>query len=109
MASPWLTPEFAAHVRERDAVAAPGAAWSRWAAHRAYGRVAEVALLADERPPNSPSAAYRQWRVRVVPTGRDGWSEAAVDAVVYVELVRVGGVWRVSAVRVSSGIGGAEG
>ncbi|MEU0938971.1 hypothetical protein [Embleya sp. NPDC005971] len=99
-AVPWLTAGYGAAVASRSAVAAGGAAWSSWAGHRAYGRVS-LELLRDERPSDSSGTVYRQWSVTVVPTGRDGWTGAPVTAVAYVEVVRVGEVWRVAGVRVS--------
>lgn len=100
-AAPWLTPEYAAAVTSRVSVAGPGARWTEWAAHRAYARVSGIELLLDERPPEGPAAAYRQWRITTVPTGRDGWAGPPVVAIAFVELVRVGGAWRVAGVRVS--------
>ena len=91
----WLTPAFAAQVRAFPPVAAPGATWNSWAAHRAYV-VVTTRLGGDEHPPDTATTAYRQVLAVLHPVGRDGWHGAAVTAVVSVSLAKVGRQWRLA-------------
>lgn len=94
-AAVWLTPAFAAQVTAYPPVAAPGATWNGWAAHRAYV-VVTTRLGGDEHPPDTATTAYRQVLVVLHPTGRDAWHSAAVTAVVSVSLAKVGRQWRLA-------------
>ena len=70
-ASAWLTPAFAAQVKAFPPVAAPGATWNAWAAHRAYVTVT-TSLGGDEHPTDTATTAYRQViAVRMERRGRD--------------------------------------
>lgn len=94
-ASAWLTPSFAAQVRAYPPVAAPGAIWNQWAAHRAYLTVT-TSLAGDDHPPDSPTATYRQVIAVLHPVGRDGWTGPAQTQVVFVTLAPVHGQWRLA-------------
>lgn len=94
-ASAWLTPAFAAQVRAYPPVAAPGATWNLWAAHRAYLKVM-TSLAGDDHPVDSAAAAYRQVIAVLHPVGRDGWAGSAQTTVVFVALAPVHGQWRLS-------------
>jgi hypothetical protein len=94
-ASAWLTPAFAAQVRAYPPVAAPGATWNLWAAHRAYLKVM-TSLAGDDHPVDSATAAYRQVVAVLHPIGRDGWAGPVQTAVVFVALAPVHGQWRLS-------------
>lgn len=94
-AAVWLTPGFAAQVKAFPPVAAPGAAWNGWAAHRAYV-VVTARMGGDEHPPDTATTAYRQVIAVLHPTGRDAWHGTAVTAVVSVSLAKVGRQWRLA-------------
>ncbi len=94
-AAEWLTPAFAAQVKAYPPVAAPGATWNGWAAHRAYV-VVTTRLGGDEHPPDTATTAYRQVIAVLRPVGRDGWHGAAVTAFVSVSLAKVGRQWRLA-------------
>lgn len=94
-ASAWLTPAFAGQVRAYPPVAAPGATWNRWAAHRAYLKVT-TSLAGDDHPADSATAAYRQVVGALHPVGRDGWAGPVQTTVVFVALATVQGQWRLS-------------
>lgn len=94
-ASAWLTPAFAAQVRAYPPVAAPGATWNLWAAHRAYLKVM-TSLAGDDHPVDSPTAAYRQVVAVLQPVGRDGWAGPVQTTLVFVALAPVHGQWRLS-------------
>ena len=94
-ASAWLTPAFAAQVRAYPPVAAPGATWNLWAAHRAYLTVT-TSLAGDDHPVDRSTAAYRQVVAVLHPVGRDGWAGPAQTTVVSVSLAPVHGQWRLS-------------
>ncbi len=94
-ASAWLTPAFAAQVRAYPPVAAPGATWNLWAAHRAYLKVM-TSLAGDDHPVDSATAAYRQVVAVLHPVGRDGWAGPVQTTVVFVALAPVHGQWRLS-------------
>lgn len=92
-AAGWLTPAFAAQVRAYPPVAAPGARWNLWAAHRAYLTVT-TSLAGDDHPVDTPVAAYRQVVAVLHPVGRDGWVGPVQTTVVFVSLAPVNGQWR---------------
>lgn len=94
-ASAWLTPRFAAQVKAFPPVAAPGATWNAWAAHRAYLTVV-TSIGGDEHPSDTASTAYRQVIAVTHPIGRDGWKGPAVTTVVSVSLARVSHQWRLA-------------
>jgi len=99
-AAAWLTPGFAAQVRAFAPVAATGASWDRWAAHRAYV-VVSTSLAADDHPPDTPTSAYRQIVAVLHPVGRDGWTGPAQTEVAFVTLAPVAGQWRLASLRTS--------
>lgn len=94
-ASAWLTPAFAGQVRAYPPVAAPGATWNLWAAHRAYLKVI-TSLAGDDHPVDSATAAYRQVVAVLHPVGRDGWAGPVQTTVVFVALTPVHGQWRLA-------------
>ena len=94
-AAAWLTPAFAAQVKAFPPVAAPGATWNTWAAHRAY-LVVTTSLGGDEHPADTATTVYRQVVAVLHPIGRDGWHGAAVVDVVSVSLSRIGAQWRLA-------------
>ena len=99
-AVPWLGGPFAAAVASAQIVAAPGAVWNAWAAHRAHLVVSLARGYDDGAPPTTPTAAYEQWVVTQTPVGtRPGggrWVGAPVQAVVLVTLTRTGGRWQLT-------------
>lgn len=99
-ASAWLTPSFAVQVRRSRPVAAPGAQWNGWAAHRAYLRVT-TSLGGDDHPPDTAASAVRQVIAVLRPVGRDGWRGPVSRQVVFVVLARARGDWRVAGIQVS--------
>ncbi|WP_067067585.1 hypothetical protein [Carbonactinospora thermoautotrophica] len=101
-AAPYLTADYAARLRQYPPVAAPGAQWNQWAAHRAYTTV-RLTPGYDDRPLDTATTAHRQWSVTATPIGRDGWRGQPVTATVFVTLTRTGPgqPWRVAAVTVA--------
>jgi hypothetical protein len=97
-AAAWLTPAFVARVRAYPPVAAPGASWNAWAAHRAYLKVT-VSLTGDDHRADSTRVAYRQVVAVLHPVGRDGWRGQPLTRVVFVSLATVRGQWRLAAER----------
>jgi hypothetical protein len=100
-ASAWLTPTFAAQVTAYPPVAAPGATWNAWAAHRAYVTVT-TSLGGDEHPADTATATYRQVIAVLHPLGRDGWKGPTETEVVFVSLAPVNGQWRVASEQTTS-------
>jgi len=95
-ALPWLGGPFAAAVRAAAIVAAPGAVWNGWAAHRAHLVVTLTRGYTDGAPPDTPTAVYRQWRITQTPVGADHWTGSSVRFVVAVQLTRTGGRWQLT-------------
>ncbi|MEV4440920.1 hypothetical protein AB0K09_18260 [Streptomyces sp. NPDC049577] len=98
-----LAPRYLAALKAHPPVAAPGAQWIEWSHHRAYTTVTTRALH-DQRPPDTPLEARRQWLVTATPHGRDRWTGRPVTSTVFVTMTRAdaSSPWRVSAVTVSS-------
>jgi hypothetical protein len=96
-ALPWLGGSLAAQVARAAPVAAPGARWNLWAAHRAH-LVVGVAAADDTRPTDTPSTAYGQWVVTQTPIGAAGWVGPPVQSVVYTITTRTppDGRWAVT-------------
>lgn len=99
-AAAWLTPSFARQVRAYPPVAASGASWNEWAAHRAYLTVS-TSMAGDEHPADSASAAHRQVIAVLRPVGRDGWTGTPQTVVVFVTLAPVHGHWRLASAQSS--------
>jgi hypothetical protein len=99
---PFLTPAYLASLRENPPVAAPGAQWDEWSAHRAWTTVVARPEF-DDQPPDSPVVALRQWGITVTPHGAGGWTGTPVQQTVFVTMTRtlVSQPWRVSAIQVS--------
>lgn len=97
----WLTPAYAGQVRRYPPIAAPGATWNGWVAHRAYLRVTSR-LGADDHPPDTTTTAHRQVLAVVSPIGRDGWHGAAVPVTVFVTLARTPAGWLLASTQTSS-------
>jgi len=99
-ALPWLGGPFAAAVRAAAIVAAPGAVWNGWAAHRAHLVVTLTRGYDDGAPPTTPSAAYQQWVITQTPVGTrsDGtrWTGTPVQTIVLVDLTRPAGRWQLT-------------
>lgn len=91
----WLTPAFAAQVKNAPPIAGPGAQWQTWASHRAVLHVA-TALGGDEHPPDTPQAAYRQIVATIAPAGAKGWHGSTETKVVFVALTHTTHGWRIA-------------
>ena len=98
----WLTPEYAAQVQTQAPVSAPGADWTQLAAHHGYTTV-KLARAYDDPSPDTPTSAWREYRVTVSEHGRDGWTGPSTVYVQFAHLVRsdASAVWRVSEMRVT--------
>jgi hypothetical protein len=98
----WLAPSMAAQVRKFPPIAAPGALWATWAAHRAY--LLPTAVLVDDsgRPADSAAIAYRQLAVSTTAIGRDGWKASPTRSIVFMTLNNVAGNWRVAQVHTAA-------
>lgn len=96
-ALPWLGGSLAAQVALAAPVAAPGAQWNLWAAHRAHV-VVHIAPADDARPADTSTTAYGQWVVTQTPAGAGGWTGPLVQTVVYTITTRTspGGHWAVT-------------
>jgi hypothetical protein len=74
-----------------------------WRRHRAYLAVRLRPLVRETgAPPDRRTAAYRQWEMTTVPTGRDRWRGSSSASVVFMSLARSSerAPWRVSDVTV---------
>lgn len=94
-ALPLLSGQVAADVRTSANPTGPGADWTRWTAHRAHTVVTVTASSDSGGPPDTPSAAYRQYAVTVTPVGRDHWQDVPVTYVAFTTLAREPAGWRV--------------
>jgi hypothetical protein len=99
----WMTAAYAAAQREAVVVAAPGALWTTWAAHKAY-TVPALEQGREPAPSDTATSAFRQWLVRYTPAGRDGWQGEPTLVVAFVTLSRAtaNDPWRVSDLLVRS-------
>lgn len=89
--APFLAPAYLAQLKASPPIAAPGAQWDQWAAHRAYTTVSLVAEPdGQDQPADTPTTAYRQWGITVTPRGTSGWTGASQEATVFVMLTRTG-------------------
>jgi hypothetical protein len=93
----YLTAGYAATIRAQPPQFAP----APWRDHRAYSRLRLKPLRREEgAPADTPTTAYRQWSLTVLPTGRDGWRGRRTTAVLFVTLTRPGpgSPWRISGI-----------
>ena len=98
----WLAPSMAEQVTNFPPVAAPGAQWTTWAAHRAY-LVPKAALVEDSgRPADSAAIAYRQLAVTTTAVGRDGWKASPGRSILFMTLNNIDGNWRVAQVHTAA-------
>jgi len=83
-------------------IAAPGAQWTTWSAHRAY--LIPTAVLVEDigRPADSAAIAYRQLAVTTTARGRDGWKASATQSIVFMTLNTVAGNWRVAQIHTAA-------
>jgi len=102
-ALPWLGGPFAAAVRSAAIVAAPGAVWNGWAAHRAHLVVTVTRGYTDGAPSDTSTAVHRQWLLTQTPVGtglgRTRWTGTPISTVVYTTTTRAGGRWAVTTVQ----------
>lgn len=98
----WLAPSMAEQVTKFPPVAAPGAHWTTWAAHRAY-LVPKPVLVEDSgRPTDSAAIAYRQLAVTTTAIGRDGWKASPDRSILFMTLNNIDGNWRVAQVHTAA-------
>jgi hypothetical protein len=98
----WLAPSMAEQVTKFPPVAAPGAQWTTWAAHRAY-LVPKAVLVEDSgRPADSAAIAYRQLAMTTMAIGRDGWKASPVRSILFMTLNNIDGNWRVAQVHTAA-------
>lgn len=92
-----MAPGLARRVRRQRPVNAPGADWNRLAAHRAWTTVT-TSPTGAERPADTPLRARRGVRIHSTAHGRDHWTGAGPEDVVYCTLTRpnTGAPWRIS-------------
>jgi hypothetical protein len=93
---PFLTPAYAAQIEAAQPSPPPPDAWVR---NRVHTRV-QMRPGDEETPPDTPTAAYRQWILTVTSVDAKGRRQVApVRVVAYVILARAAGQpWRVAAV-----------
>ncbi|TDD85615.1 hypothetical protein E1293_10945 [Actinomadura darangshiensis] len=98
-AARYLAPAYAAEIKAEPVQYIP----EEWRQHRAYLAV-RLKRLAPEAgvPSDGPAAAYREWGMTTVPTGRDRWRGTSRESVVYMSLTRSSknASWRISDVTV---------
>jgi hypothetical protein len=98
-AGPWLAPAYLHELQHTPAASAIGhSTWQRWTAHRAYTRIT-LRPGGDQRAPDTPTTAERQWRLTRRPIGRDGWAGPPEESTVFAALHRPAPKtpWRVTA------------
>ncbi len=95
-ALPWTTGQLAAAITADRPIAAPGATWNTWAAHRAYTTVTATRAYDDGAPAETPTTAYRQYVITVTLHGRDRWTGPAVGHTDFLVLHRTGNGWRIT-------------
>jgi hypothetical protein len=99
-AAQYLTPTYTAEIKAEPAQYVP----DEWRQHRAYLTVDLQPLRREAgAPSDGPTAAYREWEMAMVPTGRDRWRGTPRKSVIYVALRRSSerDPWLVSDVTVS--------
>lgn len=100
-AAPYLTEKYAAEIKDTPPRAAPGAEWTTWAQHHAYTTVTLKAVRDAGIPPDTATAAYRQWLITSTPHGDSQWTGPPTATAAFVRLARTtGGPWQVEAVKV---------
>jgi hypothetical protein len=100
-AARYLTPACTAGIKAEPVQYVP----EEWQLHRAYLAVRLQPLVREAgAPSDGPKAAYRQWEMTTVPTGRDRWRGTPSKSVVYMALVRSSErvPWRISDVTVEN-------
>lgn len=100
-AARYLTPDYTERIKAAPVQYAPGI----WRRHRAYLAVRLKPLQREAgAPKDKPTAAYRQWEISTIPTGRDDWRGVPRKFLAYVALIRSSerDPWRISDVRTRS-------
>lgn len=95
-ALPWTAGQLAAGIAAYRPVAAPGATWNSWAAHRAHTTVTATRAYDDGAPADTASTAYRQFVVTITPHGRDHWTGPPVTHTDFVLMRRTSSGWRIA-------------
>jgi hypothetical protein len=101
-AARYLTVAYAAEIKAEPVQYVP----EEWRQHRAYFVVRLRPVVREKGAPSDrPTAAFREWGMTTVPTGRDRWRGTRRTSVVYMALVRSSknAPWRVSDVNVVDG------
>lgn len=100
-ATPYLTPTYAAVLKEAQPHAAPGAQWQNWTDHHAY-TTADVTSAEDAgRPADTATDAYRQYTVAATAHGDDGYRDTEQVGTAFVQLTRTNGKpWKVSTLQI---------
>lgn len=84
----WYTPTARAKLLAAAPQGSPGAQWITWTEHHATTTVA-LALAPDAgAPPDTATAAYRQFAVTVTPHGQAGWTGTPDTYACFVTLTR---------------------
>lgn len=100
-AARYFIPAYTAEVKAEPVQYVP----EEWRQHRAYLKVRLHPLKPETgAPSDGPKAAYREWDLTTIPTGRDRWRDAPSESVVYMALSRSSkrDPWRISAVTVTA-------
>lgn len=102
-ATAYMTASYAAEVKDTPPQAAPGAQWQSWYDHHVVTTVRVVREYDSGAPVPTPSTAYLQYGVTVVPHGAHGWKGADSTYTEFVELARASSraSWLVAAVETS--------
>jgi hypothetical protein len=102
-ATAYMTASYAAEIKGTPPQAAPGAQWQSWFDHHVVTTVRAVREYDSGAPVSTPSTAYLQYGVTVVPHGAHGWKGADNTYTQFVELARASSraSWLVAAVEIS--------
>jgi hypothetical protein len=97
-ASAYMTPSYAASMRDYPPLGAPGATWMVWAAHRATTSVTASVEADPGGPSDTALTAYRKVIATVTPRSTAGWVGQPEVWLTYLVLSRtfLGAPWRVA-------------
>lgn len=98
----FYTPAEAAKVLAAAPTGSPGDQWIVWSAHKATTTVTVNDEADAGAPPDTTTAAYKQYLVQVTPHGTAGWTAAPTRYVCFVTLARPNATapWQVSDLQV---------
>ena len=104
-ATAYMTPSYAAEIKDDPPQAAPGAQWQLWVDHHVVTSVKVVREYDSGGPVSTSSTAYLQYGVTVLPHGAHGWKGLDNTYTQFVELTRASSSapWLVATMETSLG------